>query len=70
MGALYDKIVSFNEGKSSGFFDVFAWKNDQEIFLEYKGLGDKPNANEQRWIKAALNAGISQESLFFVAQDK
>ena len=63
---LYDSIVQANDGKSSGFFDVFAWKDGEFIFLEYKGQGDSPNRNETRWINAALKSGVRPESLFFV----
>jgi hypothetical protein len=62
----YDSIVTANNGKSSGFFDVFAWKNGEFIFIEYKGPGDSPNSNETRWINAALKCGINPESLYFV----
>jgi len=63
---LFDEIVEANQGKSSGFFDVFAWKNEQFIFVEYKGAGDRPNVNEVRWINAATKCGVRPEQLFFV----
>lgn len=63
---LYDKIVRANNGKSSGFFDVFAWQNGKFVFIEYKGEGDSPNENETRWISAAIKSGIRPEDLFFV----
>ena len=63
---LYDKIVEANDGKSSGFFDVFAWKDGRFIFIEYKGEGDSPNQNEIRWINAAIKCGVRPEDLFFV----
>ena len=63
---LYDSIVQANEGKSSGFFDVFAWKNGAFIFIEYKGQGDSPNRNETRWITATLKCGVDPEQLFYV----
>jgi hypothetical protein len=64
--ALYDNIVQANDGKSSGFFDVFAWKNGEFVFIEYKGAGDSSNQNEMRWINAALKCGVQPEELFFV----
>jgi hypothetical protein len=63
---LYDKIVTSNAGKASGFFDVFAWKNGEYIFLEYKGAGDKPNQNETKWINSAIKSGIKPEQLYFI----
>ena len=64
--SLYDKIIVANSGKSSGFFDVFAWKNGVFIFLEYKGEGDSSNRNEKKWINTAIKCGIPPENLFFV----
>ena len=63
---LFDQIVEKNGGKSSGFFDVFAWRGTEYVFIEYKGRGDSPNKNESRWIGAALAAGVEPEQLFFV----
>ncbi len=63
---LYDMIVQANDGKSSGFFDVFAWRNDKFVFIEYKGEGDSSNQNETRWINAAIKSGIRPGQLFFV----
>jgi hypothetical protein len=65
--SLYDKIVDENGMKSSGFFDVFAWKDRKYIFIEYKGKGDSSNQNEKRWIKSALKCGIKLEQLFFAS---
>ena len=63
---LYDKIVAKNGGKLSGFFDVFAWKDGDYVFVEYKGKGDSPNKNELNWIEAAISAGVKPEQLFIV----
>jgi hypothetical protein len=64
--SIYNRIVQTNGGKSSGFFDVFAWKNGRFVFLEYKGKGDSSNLNETRWIDAALKCDIRPEDMFFV----
>jgi hypothetical protein len=64
--SLYDRIVAANGGKASGTFDVMGWRNDQTVFLEYKGPLDRPNRNESRWIEAALSAGVSAHDLFIV----
>ena len=63
---LYDKIMMANNGKSSGFFDVFAWRNGEYIFIEYKGEGDLANQNELGWIEAAISIGIKPNQMFFV----
>lgn len=63
--ALYDRIARI-KGSASGCFDVIAWTEDRIVFLEYKGPNDRPNKNEPFWIDAALQAGVSEEDLFFV----
>jgi hypothetical protein len=64
--AQYQKIVDANNGKRSGFFDVFAWQRDEFIFIEYKGPGDSANKNEAAWIAAALRAGVVDAQLLFI----
>jgi hypothetical protein len=64
--ALVDRIKAANGGKSSGAFDVMAWRHGTFAFLEYKGEGDKSNRNEARWIEAALASGIEPGQLWFV----
>ena len=64
---LYDRIVEANGGKSSGFFDVFAWNNEKIVFIEYKGEGDSPNKNETKWINSAIRCGVRTEDLIFVS---
>lgn len=66
---LYDMILIKNGGKTSGFFDVFAWKADDDyMFLEYKGKGDRLRDSQLRWIELALSAGIKPEQLVIVNQ--
>jgi hypothetical protein len=64
--AQYREIVTANNGKRSGFFDVFAWQRDEFIFIEYKGPGDSANKNEATWIAAARRAGIIDAQLLFI----
>ena len=64
--ALYDRIVAANGGRASGFFDVMAWRDGHTTFVEYKGPGDRRNANERAWIAAALAAGVSEHDLLVV----
>lgn len=62
---VYRAIVSAH-GKRGGFFDVFAWRDSDVLFVEYKGKGDRANANELSWIEAALRDGITPSQLLFV----
>ena len=64
-------IKEKNEGKLSGFFDIFAWKGDGNnfLFLEYKGKDDSTNDNELSWINAAISAGVKPEQLCIVGYD-
>jgi hypothetical protein len=63
---LYERVVAANGGRSSGFFDVFAWRQNEFKFFEYKGRGDSRNKNETRWINSALDVGILPSQLFYV----
>ena len=63
---LYRAIVAANNGKASGFFDVFAWREKEVLFVEYKGPGDGSNKNETTWIAAARRAGVTDAQLLFV----
>lgn len=62
---VYEHITEANGG-SGGWFDVFAWRDSDYLFVEYKGAGDTPNTNERRWIMSALDCGMQLESLHFV----
>ncbi len=62
---LYRAVVAANGGKRGGFFDVFARRGGDVIFIEYKGEGDRANANEASWIRAALRHGIQASQLLF-----
>ena len=64
--ALYAAITIANGGKSSGAFDVMAWRSGDFAFLEYKGETDRSNRNEARWIEAALATGVLATQLWFV----
>jgi len=69
--AKFQAIKEKNDGKLSGFFDVFAWKGggDDFLFIEYKGRGDSPNDNELGWINAAISEGVKPEQLCIVGYD-
>ncbi len=56
---LYHRIIAKNQERSSGFFDIFVWRGDNEYaFLECKRKDERPNKNELRWIEAALATGL------------
>jgi hypothetical protein len=61
---LYRGIVRRHR-RRGGFFDVFAWRPGHVLFVEYKGKGDRPNANEASWIEAAIGYGIKSTQLLF-----
>ncbi|MFA5193237.1 MAG: VRR-NUC domain-containing protein [Verrucomicrobiia bacterium] len=63
--ALYDRIVEVN-GRRAGFFDVFAWRGREFLFVEYKGKGDSIKPNQLSWIKSAIKAGVPVSSLVLV----
>jgi hypothetical protein len=54
------------KGSRGGAFDVIAWKGERTQFYEYKGPRDRPNKNEEAWIDAALEAGVSPFDLWRV----
>ena len=67
----FSAIKEKNGGSLSGFFDVFAWRDDGDDFMmiEYKSRGDSPNDNELRWISSAISAGVKPEQLCIVGYD-
>ena len=66
--ARYDTIKAANGGKSSGAFDVMAWRNGEFVFLEYADESDGPNRNETRWISAAIATGVLPTQLWYVVR--
>jgi hypothetical protein len=60
--SLLDRV---NQGRKwpPGCFDVFAWKDDQLLFVEAKWKGhDSFRDNGKAWLESALNSGLSLES--------
>jgi hypothetical protein len=44
-----------NDGKLSGFFDVFAWREPDEVgFLEVKVARDRIQPSQRRFVERAL----------------
>jgi hypothetical protein len=62
---LFDRIVSIN-GTQAGFFDVFAWRGHEFLFVEYKGEGDSVKQRQCSWVRSAIKAGVTSSSLLFV----
>jgi hypothetical protein len=61
---VYNRVCRSNNGKTSGCFDVFAWKGKRYLFVESKRRGkDAIRRTQIEWICAALNTGILLSSL-------
>jgi hypothetical protein len=61
---LYDRICRANGGKTSGCFDVLAWKDSDYLLVESKRqLKDSLQATQEAWVEAALRSGIPLDSL-------
>ena len=63
---LLDRIYA-RSGKRSGAFDVLAWADESVLFAEAKHGGkDALRPSQKAWIEAALDEGVSLESLLVV----
>jgi len=52
---------------ASGAFDVLAWADESVLFIEAKHGGkDTLRGSQKAWIEAALEEGVSLESLLVV----
>src|SRR6266481_2550432 len=61
---LYERICRANRGKTSGCFDVLAWKGGDYLFVESKRRSkDSIRPTQKAWIQAALNSGVAIDSL-------
>jgi hypothetical protein len=61
---LYDRICRANDGKTSGCFDVFAWKDGDYLFVESKRKSkDSIQKTQKAWVEAALASGLPLDSL-------
>lgn len=61
--ALLERI-SKRAGKTSGCWDVFAWRNSKPLFIELKraGSSDTIRDSQVRWKKAAIAEGVDPEA--------
>src|SRR5712664_2417628 len=67
---LYDRIRRANGGKPSGCFDVFAWKGGDYLFVESKWKSeDIVRRTQKAWVEAALDSGVSLDSLLICEWD-
>ena len=63
---LLQKIKDAHDG-SSGFWDVFAWKDSFRIFSEAKRSGaDKLQDTQLRWLESAIGVGLDTDSFLVV----
>ena len=67
---LYDRICRANDGNFAGWFDVFAWKGQDYLFVESKRkYKDSIRETQRAWIEAALDSGVSVDSLLICEWD-
>jgi hypothetical protein len=51
----FERLQAANDGKLSGFFDVFAWRTPGEVrFVEIKVAEDKIRPTQRRFVETAL----------------
>ena len=66
---LLNKIYKIAE-INSGCFDVFCWNEDRVIFAEAKRQKkDKIRANQIKWLEAAFENGLKEDSFLIVEWD-
>jgi hypothetical protein len=59
--------IEASAGRTSGCWDVFAWKGEEVLFAESKRLrSDKLNDNQLNWLAAALRVGVPLSSFAVV----
>jgi hypothetical protein len=57
--------IRFKAGGSGGCFDVFCWRGEELLFAESK-WHDKILKTQTRWLEAALDIGIPEDSFLIV----
>jgi hypothetical protein len=62
----YTEIQEPRGSRKGGFFDVFAHRDNDFVFMEYKVLDEDPNKNEPSFIDAALDSGLDIHQLIRV----
>ena len=52
---VFERLLAANDGKLTGFFDVFAWREPDDVrFLEVKVAGDRIQPTQRRFVERAL----------------
>ena len=52
---IFERLRAANDGKLSGFFDVFAWQEPDEVrFVEVKVARDRLQPTQRRFLERAL----------------
>ncbi|RYY84389.1 MAG: hypothetical protein EOO15_19470 [Chitinophagaceae bacterium] len=70
IGFLFSEIASKNGGSYSGCWDVVAKKDNNIIFAESKrSKKDAIRESQQKWFRAALQCGLSQDNFLMVQWD-
>jgi hypothetical protein len=60
-------VITNNNGKCSGCWDIIAWRGSALICAEAKHVGkDRLKDTQKRWIEASLDAGLSVDSFLIV----
>jgi hypothetical protein len=62
---IYQQIVSRNGG-IGGFWDVFAWRGSDYVFVESKGRGDTISDAQWQWLAAA--SSVVPQATFFIVE--
>lgn len=60
-------IMSYNNGRHGGCWDVLGWRGETILFAELKRRKkDRLQATQPRWVEAGLRAGLRPENFLFV----
>lgn len=60
-------IMSYNNGRHGGCWDVLGWRGETILFAELKRRKKgRLQVKQPRWLKAGLRAGLQSENFLFV----
>lgn len=63
----FERLVAANDGKLSGFFDVFAWREPDEVsFMEVKVARDRIQPTQRKFVERALR--LHDQSQFVIIE--
>jgi hypothetical protein len=64
---IFERLRAANDGKLSGFFDVFAWREPDEVrFLEVKVARDRIQPTQRRFVERAMR--FHDQSQFMIIE--